>query len=823
MSTTGYAYAFLSTLTIGFLSSALVLPAIAQVTSDGTTNTIVNPNGNNYTIINGIEKGNNLFHSFSNFSVPTGGSASFDLINTPNITTIFSRVTGGNISNIDGLIQILNSNNPVSLFLMNPAGIVFGQNASLNIGGSFVGTTANSIKFADGTEFSTNNPGAPPLLTISVPIGLQMGTNPGAIQVQGAGHTGQFSDSLQVSGLNLGTTGLQVQPGNTLALVGGNIALDGGLLSAPGGRIELGSVTSGTVALNSNPQRFALSYANASGFGNIDLTQRALASTQDLTKSSGGSIQLQGKQVSLRDGSLVLIQNRSNQAAGDITVNATESLQIIGKSPNFTASSALVNETVARGAGGNIVISAPQFLIDQGGFVLSRTYSSAPAGNIVVNASQMVVNGFAANDSDGFRSGSLLLASSNGSGKGGNVDITTHNLSILSGSRVSASPISSGVGGDVTVTADSIQIDGGTRTTNTSLSTTASGTANAGDLTLNTRTLSVQSGGVVSVSSFRSGNSGSLTVNASESIEVNGTRQTLIGASVLAFFNPNTLANAGRITLNTPVLTVRKAGIVLIDNRGLGNAGSLTVNAERLQLDAGGSILASTRSGNGGNINLQLQKLLILRHGSNITTTAGGNGNAGNILINSPIILGLENSDIIANAFQGKGGNINITTQGLFGLKYRDRLTSENDITASSQFGLNGNVQITSPDVDPNSGLVELPANVTDPSQQIATGCASNQGSQFVATGRGGIPPNPLQQVGSDVYDGLRLRTWDDVRDISAYRKTGDVTAQIPPSSEVLVQATSWRRNADGKVELIADKSATQVQQPLTCAAVTKI
>ncbi len=813
---------FLLIFTSGLLTPGMMRSAIAQVTSDGTINTIVNPNGNNFTILNGIQKGNNLFHSFSNFSVPTGGSATFDLINTPNITTIFSRVTGGNISNIDGLIQTLNSNNPVSLFLMNPAGIVFGQNASLNIGGSFVGTTANSIKFADGAEFSTNNPGASPLLTISVPIGLQMGSNPGAIQVQGAGHTGQFSDSLQVSGLNLGTTGLQVQPGNTLALVGGNIALDGGLLSAPGGRIELGSVTSGTVALNSNPQRFALSYANASGFGNIQLTQRALASTQDLTNSSGGSIQLQGKQVSLRDGSLVLIQNRSNQAAGDITVNATESLQIIGKSPDFTASSALVNETVAGGAGGNIVISAPQFLIDQGGFVLSRTYSSAPGGNIVVNANQMVVNGFAANDSDGFRSGSLLLASSNGRGKGGNVDITTQNLSILSGSRVSASPTSSGVGGDVTVTADSIQIDGGTRSsTNTALSTTASGTANAGDLTLNTRTLSVQSGAVVSVSSFGSGNSGSLTVNASKSIDVNGTRQTLIGASVLAFFDPNTFANAGRITLNTPVLTVSNAGIVLIENQGLGNAGSLTVNAQRLQLDAGGSILASTRSGNGGNINLQLQKILILRHGSNITATAGGNGNAGNILINSPIILGLENSDIVANAVQGQGGNINITTQGIFGLKYRSQLTSENDITASSQFGVNGNVQITRPDVDPNSGLVELPENVTDPSQQIATGCANTNGSSFVATGRGGIPQNPTQDVRSDAYDGLHLRTWSDIRDISAYRKFGEVTAQIPLPTETLVQATSWHRNADGKVELIAAQP-THVQPSLTCAAVSK-
>ena len=168
----------------GIFTSGMLLPASAQVTSDGTTNTIVNQSGNNFNILNGINKGNNLFHSFGNFSLPTGGSATFDLTNTPNITTIFSRVTGGNVSNIDGLIQTVKGNNPVNLFLMNPAGIVFGKDAVLNIGGSFVGTTANSIKFSDGTEFSAVNTATPPLLTMSVPIGLQMGQTPGTITVQ---------------------------------------------------------------------------------------------------------------------------------------------------------------------------------------------------------------------------------------------------------------------------------------------------------------------------------------------------------------------------------------------------------------------------------------------------------------------------------------------------------------------------------------------------------------------------------------------------------------------------------------------------------------
>jgi large exoprotein involved in heme utilization and adhesion len=116
---------------------------------------------------------------------------------------------------------------------------------------------------------------------------------------------------------------------------------------------------------------------------------------------------------------------------------------------------------------------------------------------------------------------------------------------------------------------------------------------------------------------------------------------------------------------------------------------------------------------------------------------------------------------------------------------------------------------------------MQLPVNLVDASEQIATGCANNQGSSFVATGRGGIPQNPTQQMGSDAYNDLR--TWSDVRDLSGYRNTQKVQTQTPiPTPEVLVQATGWHRNAQGKVELVTDKSSAQVQQQLSCAAVPK-
>ncbi|ABA21970.1 Filamentous hemagglutinin-like protein [Trichormus variabilis ATCC 29413] len=791
----------------------------AQVIPDHTLKTSVS-GSNPYIITDGTRIGNNLFHSFSQFSILKGDSASFD--NAIDIQNIFSRVTGGNISNIDGSIS---ANGNANLFLINPAGIIFGQNASLNIGGSFVGTTAETITFADGKRFSSTDTDTSPLLTMNVPTGLQFGSNSGGITVQGTGHNAQLSDSLQVSGLNLSTRGLQLQPGKTLGLLGSNIALDGGLLSAPGGLIELGGITSGNVILNSTPQGFAFQYSQVPSFGNLQITQRALASTRDFNGESGGAIHIQGKQVSIRDGSLILVQNRSQKTAGDIAVDASESLELIGKSPDFQSSSSLVNESTSSGKAGNIIINTPRLNIDQGGYIYNRTFSTAPGGNIIVNTDETRVNGFAYGDPSAFRAVSQILAASYAGGKGGNISVSTQKLSVLAGGNIAARPYAGGNGGDVTVKADTIEVDNTGSPTGfyfSLISTATFGSGNAGNLALDTRKLSVQAGGRVSASSIILGNAGVLTINASESIDVSGVKDadnpSYIGTAVRPFgaFARTSRANSGNTTINTPVLNVTDRATVFVENSGLGTAGTLQINANTLKLDNHASILASTKAGEGGNINLQLRDVLLMRHGSFINAEAGSNGNGGNISINSPNVVGLENSDIIANAVQGKGGNIQITTQGIIGLEYRNLLNPReilsNDITASSQFSISGTVQINNVGVDPNSGLIDLPTNLSDPSQQVATGCSNTNSSSFVATGRGGIPQNPTQQMRSD-------RTWSDIRDISAFHTKELAQAQIPQSPEKLVQATSWHRNAQGKIELVAAKSSSQMSPTLTCAA----
>ncbi|WP_281259168.1 S-layer family protein, partial [Nostoc cycadae] len=732
--------------------------------------------------------------------------------------------TPNSVSYINGSI---NTNSGVNLFLLNPAGIIFGDKARLNVGGSFVGTTAHSIKFADGKEFSTNITQSP-LLSMSVPVGLQLGGNPGTISVQGMGNNSKLNPTSPVTGLT-STNGLQVKPGKTLALIGGDLVLDSSFLSAPGGRIELGSIIQGSANIHLTPQTLTFSYpSNSSSFGNIQMSQRTVASVRG---TSPGSIQLQGKQINLRDGSLLVVQNLGSSKAGDITVNATESLQVVGRSADFRSSSGIVNEALISGTAGNIVITTPTLTIDRGGIVMNRSYNSARGGNVTINANAVSVGGVDPKDTSTVPIFGVLVAAAFGTKQGGDLSISTDSLSILGGANVGTRSFSSGQGGNVKVTADTVNVSSlGSPPGSlfiSLLSANTFGPGDAGDLHLDTRNLSIQDGGLVSVSSVSRGNAGNLTINATESIDVSGMKDaanpSYIGAIARLFVvrtpttisdNSTSKANAGSVTINTPQLTIRDGARVFVENEVQGDAGTLNVKANTLYLNNGSSLSASTKVGQGGNINLQLRDYLLMRNGSFINAEAGATGNGGNITINSPIILGLENSDIIANAFQGKGGNIDITTQGIFGLEYRPQLTPENDITASSQFGVNGTVEVNNVGVDPNSGLVELPANVSDPSQQIASGCANTNGSSFVATGRGGIPQNPTQEIGSD-------RTWSDIRDISAFHTTKQLPAQTLSSSKILVQATSWRRNAQGKIELIAPQVAN-VQTSLTCAAQIK-
>jgi filamentous hemagglutinin family protein len=782
--------------------------AFAQVTSDGTLSTTVTQTGNNFAIDQGDRVGNNLFHSFGQFSVPTGGSAIFN--NAADIQNIFSRVTGGSLSNIDGLIQ---ANGTANLFLLNPSGMLFGPNASLNIGGSFIGTTANSIKFADGVEFSTANASGTPLLTMSVPIGLQMGQNPGEITVQGNGHrlTNQISSRLGIRGTQ-GNPQLRVRAGQTLALIGGSITLNGGVLVANDGNVELAAIghqnSNDLVQISPNDVGWTFDYREIKNFEPIQLFQRSLVEASSINP---GGIKLTGSTITVADGSLALIQNRGTGQSNGLILNAKENLIVTGFSvaPSIVFS-ALTTYTSSSGTAGNIEVSAPQVFIRDRAEIRSVATGSGNAGKIVVNAPELIQLDNSVKNANGIIQGlSTIANNSSGLGNSGSIDLQTRRLRIFPGASISGATFGQGVGGGININAsESVELLGDAfKGAVASITVSTGGSGSAGMLNIQTGRVLIEGGGSIRATNFVNGQGGTINIQAAESINIVGigpdpftgaiTFPSQISASTVTSFIPNPSGNSGDIFLNTPSLNISQKGSLSVSNFGSGNSGDLVIKADRSFLDDQGKILATTVSGDGGNIRLELREVLLIRQGSSISTTAAQKGNGGNIAISAPVIVGLENSDILANAFQGQGGNIQITTQGIFGLKFRTQLTPANDITASSQFGISGTVQINLLSVNPTSGLAQLPVNLADASQQVVQGCAANQDSSFVITGRGGVPLNPMTQVGSD-------RPWTDTRDLSPYH--GQQVTDTPQlaSPTLLIEATGWRRNPQGNVELFA-------------------
>ncbi len=794
----------------GAIASSLLysIPVAAQITPDNSIGTTVTPNVEikgvmSEVIDGGTIKGANLFHSFREFNIQNGRGAYFT--NPDGIINIFSRITGNNPSNINGILGILGNAN---LFLLNPNGIIFGVNAKLDLLGSFFGTTANSIRFADGVEFSAKNPSTSPLLTVSVPIGLQLGQNPGRITVQGSGHPITSGSPTPINRRN-NPTGLQVRAGNTLALIGGEVNFSGGIAAVDGGgHLEVGSVSDGEVKLNPTVTGWVGDYSAVGEFSNIHLAQQSLLDAS----GSRGSIQLQGRNISFTEGSAALIQNVGTQPSGGITVNATESLNLTRNTPNSTQSSFIRIDNLGASQTGDITISAAQLSLENGGGILTATFTEASGGNIAVNVTGAI-------DIDGFvparpTVSSSILTFARNSGNAGNITVSTDNLRLLNSGNLSSTTTGSGQAGTIRVNAkDAIEIAGNNPITLTSsaMASATIGSGNANNTFINTSRLVVREGGLLGSSALATGSAGSVTINASESVEVRGRVAGSISPSRIASFAEITdpafqaafrlpaipSGNAGSLTINTPSLRIADGAFVSVKNDGPGRAGDLQINANSISLDNQGSISASTASGNGGNMRLNLQQNLLMRRNSLISATALGNGNGGNLLINAPVIVGLENSDIIANAVGGNGGNIQINTQSIFGLVNRPQLTLSSDITASSQFGISGTVTITNPEVETRSFLVELPQNLVDTSEQITTGCAPEGGNTFTVTGRGGLPENPSSTL-------LGRAVWWDNRDLSNLSQTAQKLPQTEPIP-LIVEATGWRINSQGQVELVAN------------------
>ncbi|NER38376.1 MAG: filamentous hemagglutinin N-terminal domain-containing protein [Oscillatoria sp. SIO1A7] len=772
------------------------VPAIAQVVPDGTlpVNSLVAPNGNSFVIEGGTTAGANLFHSFREFSLPTGSEALFN--NAASIENIFARVTGGNISNIEGSIRAIGNSN---LFLLNPNGIVFGANASLNIGGSFVGTTGNSIVFENGVEFSASSTeDQQPLLTVNVPIGLQFGGGNGDITLSGSGHRLEISSTAPFDSSSL-SSGLAVAPGRTIALIGNNITADGGVIRAPGGRVELAAVERGRVLFSLADSRFA--YDRASQFGNLDFDRQSLV---DVSGFPSGSISLQGGNIAFENQSIILSQNAAAAASGSITINAREALASgLSGLGGFIGS-----ETLGLGESGDITVVAPRISLRNGASIFTRSFGAANSGSIAVTSQDIAIANTYPLDP---RILGGISTNTFGLGDASDIRIDSDRLSVAEGSTISSGSFGLGNAGNLDIDASrSIEIAGQSSMSFSPsiIGSTTFNRGNVGSTSIRTERLRVSSGGSLGSATLAAGDTGTTTVVAT-SIEVTGTgingeasgitsSAALLPLGFQQIFSlpPEPSGRAGALVIDADTLKISDRGLVGVFHEGTGDAGDFTLRADTVLLDRGGILTAETVSGQGGNLAIETSSIQ-LRRGSQITVESFDIGDGGNLTLDSGTLALLEDSEIRANAVQGSGGNIQIFTDGIF-------QSANSAITASSRFGIDGIVSINTPEADATLQLVELPENLLDASSQLQSGCATTiQANSFIVTGRGGVPPNPEEQLIGD-------RPWADLRDLSRFR--GEVSKNTSPEpvgsvqvvEGAIVEANSWRVNQEGEIELVA-------------------
>jgi filamentous hemagglutinin family protein len=772
----------------------------AQVVADPSLGTKVTPNGTTLGITGGTTVGDtNLFHSFSDFIVRTDEIVNF--LNSSTINNIFVRVTGRNPSDIQG---ILTAQGEANLFLISPKGIVFGQNARLDIGGSFIGTTANVIQFPGGGEFSMTSPVNPanPLLKV----------NPSAL----------LFNQIAASPISVKAfSGLFPGREHSLVLVGGDVNLQRTVLKTAGGRIELGGLSGkGTVGLNIDGNNFRLSFPEE--------VQRADISIDDGSRvtadGAGGSIQLQGRRISVTGFSsitaitldldyLIVVVTPSgfidinrvtmvDPRSGTLVVNASESVELVDDSGLQT-----ITENI--GDAGNLSVETGRLILKDGAQITGSTSpnSQGRGGKLSITARDSIyVSGILQG-----RAPSGLFAVTEGAGDAGELKIETGQLIVQDGGQVAASTLGQGRGGNLSITArDSIKVIGTKREpTTTGLFVGTRSAGDAGKLEIETGQLIVQDGAQVSAAAF-----------------------------------PNSTGQGGSIIIKAGELNVLNNGAITVSSQGANKAGDLEINARSVKLDNQGWLIGQAKSGNGGNITLNLQDLLLLSANSQISTTAGTaqqGGDGGNITINVPngfiVAKPNENSDITANAYDGKGGTITINAIKIFGIApltrqdlerlrpkdFNPRRLATNDITAISQTSpnLSGIVKINTLDADPYQGIVKLPGVPVDTqvSQVCQTRTPQNQ-SSFTITGRGGLPPNPRTEPLSS--DAVQV-DWVTLKPMGENPVNTNVSTQATnPTPAPIVEAQGWVKNAQGEIVLTAYAPTTTPsnswQKPVQCS-----
>src|SRR2546425_10416722 len=638
-------------------SPSSITPDTAPGRTLGTT---VTQNGNAYTIGGGTPSGPsgpNLFHSFYQFNLRTIGGTPEKAIFTNSwpfaIRNIISRVTGG-ASFIDGVIQTDSTLAGANLFLLNPAGVMFGPNASLNVGGSFHVSTADYLKFPNKDAFYVD-PSKASVLSSYPPAAFGFLERTPATPVAPISVEGSF---------------LQVPEGQTLSLIGGNISITGGaILSAPSGRVQIASVASaGEVVFTTPAGTPDLDVSSFASLGEIHVDS-AVIDASDVSGIGGGTVVIRGGQLivtgslqpslitantadadgapvgidirlsgdlSLSDGSLIATETIGSGRSGDVQVVAGHTQ--VDASAIVTLSCVLNFGTCANGNAGDLMLNVRSLTVTGLGLVGSLSNTGGRAGNVSITATELV--SISGKDDTGNHSqisitvtgvedepaarptlsisapslemhdGGMVLSSATGSGGGAGINLTVGSLTLDGGAKIGSQTGTDAPGGNVKIVATgSVSLSGvesggspddifGTRSGIFS-QCTGNCAGGAGDISLETDILTLKDGARIQNGFALSPRPGKISVTASDSILISN------GGGILsqAFSEP-----VGPITVSALTLTIDNGFISTSTIQG-GGAGDIVANVGMLRLTGGGQITNSSeelaaKTATGGNISV---------------------------------------------------------------------------------------------------------------------------------------------------------------------------------------------------------------------------
>lgn len=698
------------------------LPAAihAQIVTDGTVGAAQTLVGPNYTIPQtlGTVSGDNLFHSFTSFNINAGQTANFTTT-TASLDNVISRVTGGSVSNINGQLrlQALSGGSP-DFWFINPAGVVFGAGASINVPGAFHVGTADYIAFPDG-DFSATTPS---------------GSTLSAAAPEAFGFLGTQSNDLVVN--NNAT--LSLNNGSTLALAGGDITIDNATVSNfNGGDIEVTAVgttvaevpvggslpnTNGTLTVSEEGQIYTETNGAADAgdvtvmAGDITVDDKSDTSggtaistgnTSGSTGGSGGAVTVTATDtLTLRDGGQIAATTNASGDSGTITINA-DTLSIDNVDSGSWYTGALTNSYGSGDAQDITIDVSGRVTVLNAGEISTNVRNTGDAGWVNITADELYIDG---QGSPWVTSiGSIVHSGGSGDASGVYMDISS-DIWVYDGAEIRSSTWGNGDAGIVYIETGNLLVDRWSNSIVTGIHSNAesSSTGDAGIVYIDASgDIDVLNGAEIGTNTFASGDAGYVSIEGDD-ITLDGQGSSNF-TGIASNADNGSSGTAGQVSITANgTLEIRDGSEIGSNTFGSGNAGQVVVNAADLLIDRDGSSsftgiaseTAASSLGDGGSVSVTVDNTLTLEDGGQITSNTYGVGDAGAVTVNTQDLMidGQGSSN-----FTGLGSTAEIGSSGHAGTI---SVTASGDVTIQDGGGIisdtweNGNAGSVSLDAD---------------------------------------------------------------------------------------------------------------------------